>query len=181
MPYPPGHMLWWLKKLAKNPAVIGSVAPSGPSLSNLMTRGIRPGMKVLELGPGSGAITGHILKKLKDAAGLSLVEYDPDMAALCRKRFPGVTVHQGDAEKLLMQDTGYYDAIISGIPFAAMDKAKRQRVFGHVRDRLTNGGTFVMFQYSVTTLNELKSVFREVKTGFTPLNIPPAFVFFCKK
>jgi phospholipid N-methyltransferase len=174
-------MLWWLKKLAKNPAVIGSVAPSGPSLAGLMTHDLRSGMRVLELGPGSGAITEHILKKLKNPADLTLVEYDQELAAVCGKKFPGVSVHCGDAETLLARDAAYYDAIISGIPFAAMDKAKRQRVFNHVRDRLNNGGTFIMFQYSVTTLNELKAIFREVKTGFTPLNIPPAFVFFCKK
>jgi len=174
-------MFWWLKKLAKNPAVIGSVAPSGPSLARLMAQDIRPGMKVLELGPGNGAITEHILKKLKDPARLSLVEYDRDMADMCRDKFPGTTVYQDDAEKLLSQDSAYYDAIVSGIPFAAMDKAKRQRVFNHVRDRLNNGGTFIMFQYSLTTLGELKTIFRKVKIGFTPLNIPPAFVFFCKK
>lgn len=177
----PAYMLWWLKKLAKNPAVIGSVAPSGSSLAGLMTHDLRSGMRVLELGPGSGAITEHILKKLKDPKKLKLIEYDHDLAAMCGQKFPGVTIHCGDAEKLLSQDAGYYDAIISGIPFAAMDKAKRQRIFNHVHDRLNNGGTFVMFQYSVTTLGELKTIFREVKTGFTPLNIPPAFVFFCKK
>jgi len=174
-------MLWWLKKLAKNPAVIGSVAPSGPSLANLMSKGIKPGMKVLELGPGSGAITEHILKRLASPADLTLVEYDHELASVCRGKFSGSTVRHGDAEQILAQDPAFYDAIISGIPFAAMDKAKRQRIFNQVRERLTDGGTFVMFQYSVTTLGELKAVFREVKTGFTPLNIPPAFVFFCKK
>ncbi|MBI5654916.1 methyltransferase domain-containing protein [Candidatus Uhrbacteria bacterium] len=174
-------MLWWLKKLVKNPAVIGSVAPSGPSLAKLMTRDIPTHARVLELGPGEGAITQQILKKLSSPSQLELIEFDRDLGQICRTKFPGVAVHHGDVEDFLRDNDKRYDFIVSGIPFAAMDKAKRQRVFNLIRDHLADDGSYVMFQYSVTTLGELKKIFRDVDTGFTPLNVPPAFVFTCKK
>lgn len=172
--------LWWLQKLAKNPAGIGSVAPSSPFLGKLMTRDLKPGMKVLELGPGDGAVTQFILDKLGPEPRLTLFEHDPDLAAICRQKFPGILVRQGDAEELFRQAAGGFDAIVSGIPFAAMEKTKRARIFSQIKAALVPGGVYVMFQYSTTTLRELCQIFPEVKVSFTPLNLPPAFVFTCR-
>lgn len=183
-------MLLWLKKLAKNPAVIGSVAPSGPSLAKLMTKDIPANARVLELGPGEGAITQQILKKLTSPSQLELIEFDHDLGQICRSKFPGVNVHHGDVEDFLSSNkvpsTKYqvhqtWDFIVSGIPFAAMDKAKRHNIFVQIRDHLNSGGSFIMFQYSTTTLKEIKDVFGNAKVEFTPLNVPPAFVFTCRK
>jgi len=167
--------------MARDPAGIGSVAPSGSALAKLMTRDIPAKARVLELGPGSGSVTEFILKRLDHPSRLTLIEADHEMHGICSSKFPGVTVQHGDVEDFLCADHMTYDFIISGIPFAAMDKAKRGRVFILIRDHLADGGAYIMFQYSTTTQGELKCIFGSVKTAFTPLNIPPAFVFTCKK
>lgn len=172
-------MIGWGVKFLRSPRKIGSVAPSSPFLAKLMTRGIAPHARVLELGSGSGAITAHILKKLRAPAQLTMVEADAEFADMCARRFPGAAVHNADAEDVLRSETATFDAVLSGIPFAAMDRGKRLRIFRLVRDRLAPGGAFVMFQYSLTTRGELRDVFGAVETYFTPWNLPPAFVYVC--
>ncbi|MFA5186037.1 MAG: methyltransferase domain-containing protein [Patescibacteria group bacterium] len=174
-------MLWWLKKLFKNPAGIGSIAPSAPALAKLMTSSLTPQARVLELGPGDGAITSEILKKLASPSQLELIEADHDLGDICSSKFPGVAVHHGDVEDFLRDRGDKFDFIISGIPFAAMDKEKRRRVFSQIKEHLNPDGSYVMFQYSTTTLKEIKDLFGNSKVDFTPLNVPPAFVFTCIK
>lgn len=175
------RMFSWLKRFFKNPKEIGSVAPSSPALGELMTEGLASDARVLELGPGDGAITEHILKKLTDASRLTLVESDAELADICSKRFPGAKVVHADVETVLRSDAGMFDAIISGIPFVNMDEHKRNRVFGLIKQRLSPDGHFVMFQYTITTRDELSRIFGHIETRFTPWNVPPAFVFIAKK
>jgi len=174
--YAPG-MISWLRRLAKNPLGIGAIAPSSPFLAKLMTKEIKNDFQVLELGPGSGAFTGAILKCLNSPSQLVLIEQDSGMAKKCRKRFPEIQLHETDAALFLAKDDQLYDTIVSGIPFAAIPKTKRNAMFAQIANHLKPNGHFVMFQYSLTTRKELDTHFAEVKTNFTPLNLPPAFVF----
>ncbi len=171
----------WLIKFFRNPVGIGSVAASSRSLGRLVARDITPEMAVLELGPGSGALTSHVLAKLKTPQQLTLVESDEEFVRVCTERFPDSDVRHMDAEILLKNSPGRYDAIVSGIPFAALPAKTRQRMFQEVKNALKPGGIFVMFQYSLTSKNELKELFGNVTTRFTPWNIPPAFAYTCEK
>lgn len=169
----------WLTKFLKAPREIGSVAASSPALGKLMTKNIKPTSTVLELGPGNGAITKHLISRLNDPSQLLLVESDAEFAQACHNKFPGTTVLNDDAENILSRQDLAIDHIVSGIPFAGMTADKRARMFKLIRERLAPGGTFIMFQYSILTRGELKKLFGEVKTDFTLFNIPPAFVFTC--
>lgn len=41
--------------------------------------------------------------------------------------------------------------------------------------------TFVAFQYSLQMKNMLNNYFDKVTIDFVPLNMPPAFVYYCEK
>ena len=57
----------------------------------------RPGDRLVEIGPGRGALTERLLQRT-DA--LDAVEIDRDLAALLREKFPErLTLHQADALK----------------------------------------------------------------------------------
>lgn len=174
-------MFSWLAKFVRHPRRVGAVAPSSASLGRLMTRDIRPTERVLELGPGTGAITPFILERLDGPGRLTMIEIDPDFAAECRARFPGANVIRGDIADILARDAESYDVIVSGIPFAAMEKSRAEDIFRLIRDRLADGGRFVMFQYSKRTLKEIERVFGDVEIRFTPWNVPPAFVYVARK
>ena len=55
---------------------------------------------VIELGPGTGAITNALIAHGVDQKRLVLVEYNPGFCALLRDRYPQATVVQGDAYAL---------------------------------------------------------------------------------
>src|SRR5690606_17594442 len=50
---PTRFFLNWLQ----NPLTVGAVAPSGRELARLMTAGLAPGARVVELGAGTGTLT----------------------------------------------------------------------------------------------------------------------------
>ncbi len=64
-----------------------------------MSTSIRPG-PVVELGPGTGAITNALIERGVDQKRLVLVEYNPGFCALLRDRYPHAKVVQGDAYTL---------------------------------------------------------------------------------
>jgi phospholipid N-methyltransferase len=145
-----------------------------------MTKNLPSHAMVLELGAGTGSITESILSKLADPAQLTAVEMDSELCAILKNKFPDIKICQNDIHEILCQEDNF-DFIFSGIPFAAMDKTRRQQIFHLIRERLSPGGSFVMFQYSILTRKELHTIFGNLKTELTPLNIPPAFVFTCTR
>ena len=44
---------------------------------------------------------------------------------------------------------------------------------------LSRGGMFIQYQYSLGKRDLLKDYFHCVRLGFTPLNLPPAFIYYC--
>ncbi|MFZ6014937.1 MAG: class I SAM-dependent methyltransferase [Patescibacteria group bacterium] len=174
-------MQHWLIKFFKHPREIGSIAPSSSGLGRLMTKNIPSSAKILELGPGDGAITQFIVPKLSNPSQLTLIESNQELAQICQNKFPTCNIITADAETILANDAQLYDFIISGIPFAGMHADKRNRLFNLIRNRLNDQGSFIMFQYSILTRGELKTIFKTVTTNFTFWNLPPAFVFTCKK
>ncbi|MCC7357774.1 methyltransferase domain-containing protein [Candidatus Uhrbacteria bacterium] len=171
----------WLKQLIINPRAIGAISPSSSSLANLMTKSINSDDRILELGPGTGSITRSLIKRLSNPASqLTLVEIDPFMAKTCRAIFPQIELIEDDALRVLKMSDKKYNTIISGIPFAILQKKIRLQLFAEIAKHLKPDGTFIMFQYSVLTRHELKNYFNEVTTKYTPFNLPPAFVFVAK-
>lgn len=73
------------------------------------------------------------------------------------------------------------DCIISGLPFAVIEKKDRLKILAGIDRSLSSHGKFVAFQYSLQMYCTFHRIFRKVKLGFTPLNLPPAFTYTCCK
>lgn len=176
----------FLYKFMQKPNEIGSVAPSSSFLTRKMLANL-PWDKIetlVELGAGTGVFTKFIADNKKESCQIVVIEQDSDMRKALQTKYPAF--HYGvRAEKLdwLLQryDLPQVDCIVSGLPFAAFSESLRDKIMAAVHCSLKPGGIFVAFQYSLQMRKTLKKHFNEVKIGFVPLNMPPAFVYCCKK
>src|SRR5947209_17888970 len=68
----------------------GSILPSSRALGRALTRPMRrakPPRRILEVGPGTGAVTAVIVRCLKAGDALDIVEINPKFAEVIRQRF----------------------------------------------------------------------------------------------
>jgi len=149
---------------------------------------------VVELGPGTGAVTGLILKRISRGTLFLPIELDPACVAVLKERFPGVKVFADSAERLpeLVRQAGksQVDCVISGLPWANMPQKLQQRILGAIVECLPPGGVFNTFAYVhacwLPTARRfrasLANYFSEVQ--LSPVvwrNVPPAIVYRCTR
>jgi len=112
----------FLRSWIEKPLHVGAVMPSGRVLARTMARYVDIDSEgpVIELGPGTGAITNALIARGVEQKRLVLIEYNPSFCALLRDRYPQATVVQGDAYALRDSLWNVLDtpasAVISGLP-----------------------------------------------------------------
>src|ERR1700709_2570896 len=89
----------FLRSWIEKPLHMGAVMPSGRVLARTMAQyvDIKSTGPVVELGPGTGAITNALIEHGVDQRRLVLVEYNPGFCALLRDRYPLAQVGRGAA------------------------------------------------------------------------------------
>jgi phosphatidylethanolamine/phosphatidyl-N-methylethanolamine N-methyltransferase len=172
----------FLRALAARPRNVGALAPSGPQLARAMAAQIKLEGPVLELGPGTGAITGAILRQV-GAARLTAIEYDSDFAAGLKARFPQMRVIQGDAFDLdaTLGHREPYAAILSGLPLLNFPMADRHRLLEGVAARLMPGAPFIQFSYGLHAPVTPPDGHIVSQAAFAWANVPPARVWVYRK
>jgi phosphatidylethanolamine/phosphatidyl-N-methylethanolamine N-methyltransferase len=170
----------WMRK----PLEVGALVPSGRLLSKLMAANVRAGARVMELGAGTGNVTRALLDNGVRPEDLYMVEQNAEFAAILRRRFPQSPVIQTDACSLAAHAAdlpGGFDFIISGLPLLLFPTTQKMRLLGQAFDLLHRDGYFHQFTYGARCPvgAELCSILRLTSTriAFTPLNLPPAFVY----
>ncbi len=164
----------------------GTIIRSSPFLITRLLRAIdfsRAGT-VVQLGVGTGCITKALLRRMRpDARLISLelnsafIEENSDLTD------PRLTLVQGCAGELpqIARDLGLgeIDYIVSSLPLTLMDDELVERILVAGDDLLAEDGMFLQYQYSLSQRSKFERRFRDVRVGFTLVNIPPAFVFEC--
>ena len=92
----------FLRSWIEKPLHLGVVLLLGLLLARTMAHyvDVDSDAPVIELGPGTGAITSALVERGVDQKRLVLVEYNPGFCALLRDRYPQARVVQGDAYRL---------------------------------------------------------------------------------
>jgi phospholipid N-methyltransferase len=175
----------FLKRFIEEPGRVGSIAPSSRFLCQRMLKKVnwsKAGV-IVELGPGTGAFTKAIIRKKRPDSVYILVERDPQFRAMLRDRFPEAVIREeavNIGQYVNEMGVDHADVIISGLPFANFPEELRATILNEVQTVLAPGGLFITFQYSLQLQSELEARFSQVDVEFTPLNIPPAFIYTCR-
>jgi phospholipid N-methyltransferase len=186
----------FFKVFLRAPALTSAIIPSSPWLAERMVEGVKLNQAkvVIEIGPGTGAFTRAIQKEISPSAFFMAVELDEDFASHLKQQFPQVHIINDSAEHLdkQLQALGHTsaDCVLSGLPWAGFKSEDQQRVLGAVHRALRPGGLMTTYAYNHTAWlpngrrfrKLLEATFSEVTTTRTEWrNLPPAFVYRCRK
>jgi len=175
-----------------NQAQIGAVLPSQRFLIDRMIAPIPRNYQgqILELGPGTGALTLRLATRCPLARILAC-EINSTMArhirwTLASARLSGrVEVVLDSAEHLLSQmhrrSAKLPEFIISGIPLGTLKREQVEGLVGAISRSLGPGGMYIQFQYSLLDRKKIKARFARLRTVPVLLNLPPAVVYYARK
>lgn len=170
----------------------GAIAPSSIHLARRMSHeaGAHQARNIIEIGPGTGSFTRELHRQRTEESNLVLIEKNPAFAKWLRERFPELPVIEDCATRLREHldrlEIEMADAIISGLPWAAMPPALQDELLDAIRAALAPGGTFVTFAYfgphwlpaGRRFRQRLHARFPSISTSPVELlNLPPAFVY----
>lgn len=112
----------------------------GADVTGLLT--LAPGMKVLDLGCGSGALTAGLAEKLDEVNGSIVgVDASAEMLALAQEHYPEMDLRQADARFLAFD--GEFDAVFSNAVFHWIDEGEQHLLLRGVSRALKPGGQLV--------------------------------------
>jgi len=182
------------------------VIPSGRALGSALCRHVGGGaaQKILEAGPGTGAVTGCIIERMRSDDELWMVELNPTFASHLRNAFKEKPAFRDAAGRCHLiegsvQQLGQesqFDLVISGLPLNNFSSADVQNILQAYAKLLKPGGILSFFQYILIRpakmfvsvgheRNRLKAVGetiegvlgeREFAREWVWVNVPPAWV-----
>lgn len=170
-------------ELLKKWKTTGAVSFSSSFLVDKMIKDIdfAKAKVIVELGAGNGCITKKLLTHMRKDAVLISLEINEQFCAHLEK-----TIHDerlqiicGDAVETLQNLGLQIDYIVSSIPFKVLSKKERTALIEAIKEASHSKTIFIQFSYFISMYSFLKENFKKVKIDFTPLNLPPAFVFKC--
>jgi phosphatidylethanolamine/phosphatidyl-N-methylethanolamine N-methyltransferase len=174
----------FLSMWLQSPLKTGALSPSGPALAKAMAAEIDPSVPgpVVEIGPGTGPVTEAILTRGIAPQRLILVEFNREFCTLLRKRFPGVTVIEGDgyalADSLGKAAGEPLAAVISSLPLMTRPMPVRLRALVSALRLLRPGAPFVQFTYAMTApIPPRPTRYTITASPRIWMNLPPARVW----
>lgn len=184
----------FLAAFIRNPRATGSLVPSSQGLAKRMVEGLglEDARTVVEIGPGTGAFTGEVIRRVKSGAKVIAIELDAGFADSLRTRFPGIEVVNDSAEALpgIMASRGItaIDAVVCSLPWANFPDGVSEKILNAITASLKPGGMFSSYVYLSGLWMPGAWKFRKLlrhsfaKVERTPIiwaNVPPAFVCRC--
>src|ERR1700722_975305 len=183
-----GHALLFARNFFRHPRMLGSIVPSSRFLIKQLLEPIdwAQARVIVEYGPGVGGITAEILRRMRPDATLIAIETNPEFVSFLRSYTEDERLHvvEASAEAVveILRQHGHEkaDYIISGIPFSTISAPVRERILRKTRSALQPRGAFLVYQFSTRVLQDLQRIFYVVRRQFEPLNVLPAYLFFCR-
>jgi phosphatidylethanolamine/phosphatidyl-N-methylethanolamine N-methyltransferase len=185
----------------------GAIAPSSRYLARALTRPLEQHngpARILEVGPGTGAVTRRIVRLLKPDDRLDLVELNEHFVDVLRRKFSDDPDYRRVADRARVhqcpiQDFPHdepYDYIVSGLPLNNFPPALVREIFQVFFRLLAPGGVLSYFEYMYMRplrrivsnqsgrqrLGDLEVILQEylgnhrIRRDWVFVNLPPAWV-----
>ncbi len=190
------NRLRFLGQFVRSPGSVGAIAPSSERLARVITSWVRlpEADVVVAYGPGTGAFTDHIRRRLKPGATFFAIERDRVLYDVLRRRLPDVPLYcdSAAAVRRYLDEHGAdrIDCIVCGLPWATFPAALQEELLQATHDALADGGQFVTFAYlhglplpaARRFRKRLGAFFSSVgRSRIVWPNLPPALVYQCTK
>lgn len=186
----------FLTQFLTNPSSVGAIAPSSVQLAQEMVNWLdfKKLKVVVEYGCGTGVFTREILRHIQPETVFFALEINAQMVAHCKESLPEATIYCDSVlnirQYLDKHKVDKVDAIISGLPWAAFSPTLQDSLMTETLNVLSGQGCFATFAYihglalppGIRFKKKLRQHFSVV--DYSPIvwyNLPPAFVYKCKK
>lgn len=169
----------WLR----HPLGIGAILPSSSAVARAMARGIalhRPGA-VLELGGGTGVVTRELLEAGCSPERLIVIEREPALAQVLRRRFARSHIIEGDAcaTGAMLAERGItrLATVVSSLPIKWFPLESQRAVVAPCLDLLGEDGAFLQLTNALVSPLPMDSLglkgteVARVWTQFPPVQI----------
>jgi phospholipid N-methyltransferase len=197
----------FFREYRRNGRSTGAVLPSSRFLGAALVSGLKKARgpaRILEAGPGTGAVTQQIVRYLIAGDHLDVVEINAEFVAVLERRFREEWAFQFCREQLHLIHRGIeevegenvYDMIISALPLNSFPPQQVREIFKAYTRLLKPGGTLSYYEYvgirQLTTpfvnrserrrLSEVGDVVSgyidsyQVRSQQVLINVPPAVV-----
>jgi len=178
-------------RFLRSPRTVGALSASSRALARAVVEeaSVADGARVVELGPGTGALTCAIVEQVSPESRFLAVDLDPEFVRQIGLRWPSVECVCASAEHLhdLLRDRKLLpvDHIISGLPFTSLPAPMTAGILENVESSLRPGGTFTTFQYVYAYAMPSAVAFRRDMNArmhskpsrrVVMRNVPPAYV-----
>lgn len=146
----------------------GAILPSGRRLARALASPVANGQqpqRILEVGPGTGAVTGHIIELLGPEDRLDLVELNERFADVLRSRLEKEAAWQAVADRVRVLEMPVeqidaeetYDVIVSGLPLNNFSCDLVQQIFAQFHRLAAEQARLSFFEY--VAVRKAKSIF----------------------
>jgi phosphatidylethanolamine/phosphatidyl-N-methylethanolamine N-methyltransferase len=180
--------LAFFRQFLRHPRLIGSVIPSSRFLARRLADVVdrERAHTMVELGPGTGAVTRVLLESLPQHGRLLAIEIDDEFVSVLRDDpDPRLVVHPGSAMHMLdalqMYGLPQPEVVISGIPFSTMPAEMGRTILQQVWGGLRPGGIFVAYQISAEVARLGRTLIGEPSVQMELRNVPPIRIFSWRK
>jgi phosphatidylethanolamine/phosphatidyl-N-methylethanolamine N-methyltransferase len=179
---PVSHELQFLREFLARPRQIASPVPSGRWLAQKIAAQIDPtgGGAVLELGPGTGAVTRAIRDSGVSDFELIAIESDRRFVRLLRRQMPRVRIIEGNAlafARLLGEEARNLRSIVSGLPVIGQPLDSRIRLLRDAIAALRPGCPFIQLSYSPRPPYPCFDGIGAEHAAIVWLNLPPMHIW----
>ncbi|WP_439817619.1 class I SAM-dependent methyltransferase [Zavarzinia sp. CC-PAN008] len=178
----------YLKQMLAHPKQMASIFPASRVLCERIASHVRvePGEWLVELGPGTGAVTQALLDGGASLDRTAVIEIGDELAQHVRRSFPGLKVITGDAmdlgQLLPPGAVGRVGTIVCGIPLAMVPLDVQRRLVDAMFSVMPEGRYFLQYSYFVTSPLKARELgLKAERLDYVLQNVPFASIWAYRK